>query len=36
MDLLVAESVLEFGSRLRDSRDEAMERARARGVASPA
>jgi hypothetical protein len=33
MDLLVAESVLEFGSSLREARDGAMEWARARGVA---
>ncbi|HEX6367494.1 MAG TPA: hypothetical protein VF006_01100 [Longimicrobium sp.] len=33
MDLLVAESVLEFGSSLREVRDGAMEWARARGVA---
>jgi hypothetical protein len=34
MDLLVAESVLEFGSSLREASDQAMEWARARGVAS--
>ena len=34
MDLLVAESVLEFGSSLREASDRAMEWARARGVAS--
>jgi hypothetical protein len=33
MDLLVADSVLEFGASLREARDEAMEWARARGVA---
>jgi hypothetical protein len=33
MDLLVAQSVLEFGTSLRDARDGAMEWARARGVA---
>jgi hypothetical protein len=33
MDLLVAESVLEFGSSLRQARDGAMQWARARGVA---
>jgi hypothetical protein len=33
MDLLVAESVLEFGSSLREARDGAMQWARARGVA---
>ena len=33
MDLLVAESVLEFGSSLREARDGAMQCARARGVA---
>jgi hypothetical protein len=33
MDLLVAESVLEFGCSLREARDEAMAWARARGVA---
>jgi hypothetical protein len=33
IDLLVAESVLEFGSSLREARDEAMEWAQARGVA---
>jgi hypothetical protein len=33
MDCLVAESVLEFGSSLREARDGAMEWARARGVA---
>ena len=33
MDLLVAESMLEFGSSLREARDEAMQRAQARGVA---
>jgi hypothetical protein len=33
MDRLVAESVLEFGSSLREARDGAMEWARARGVA---
>jgi hypothetical protein len=33
MDLLVAESVLEFGSSLREARDAAMQWAQARGVA---
>jgi hypothetical protein len=33
MDLLVAESVLEFGSSLREARDGAMQWARTRGVA---
>jgi hypothetical protein len=33
MDLLVAESVLEFGSSLREARDGAMQWAKARGVA---
>ncbi len=33
MDLLVAESVLEFGSSLREATDGAMQWARARGVA---
>jgi hypothetical protein len=33
MDLLVAESVLEFGSSLREALDDAIEWARARGVA---
>ena len=33
MDLLVAESVLEFGSSLREAEDGAMQWARARGVA---
>jgi hypothetical protein len=33
MDLLVAQSVLEFGTSLREARDGAMEWARARGVA---
>ncbi len=33
MDLLVAESVLEFGSSLREARDGAMQWARERGVA---
>jgi hypothetical protein len=33
LDLLVAESVLEFGSSLREARDEAMAWAQARGVA---
>jgi hypothetical protein len=33
MDLLVAESVLEFGSSSREARDGAMQWARARGVA---
>ena len=33
MDLLVAESVLEFGSSLREARDGAMVWARSRGVA---
>jgi hypothetical protein len=32
MDLLVAESVLEFGSSLREARDGAMQWAKARGV----
>ena len=32
MDLLVAESVLEFGSSLREARDDAMQWAQARGV----
>jgi hypothetical protein len=32
MDLLVAESVLEFGSSLREARDEAMQWAQARGA----
>jgi hypothetical protein len=36
MDLLVAESVLEFGSSLREALDDATEWARARGVAPPA
>jgi hypothetical protein len=34
MDLLVAESVLEFGSSLREARDGAMQWAKARGVAA--
>jgi hypothetical protein len=33
MDVLVAHSVLEFGTSLREARDRAMEWARARGVA---
>jgi hypothetical protein len=33
MDLLVAESVLEFGTSLREARDGAMQWAQARGVA---
>jgi hypothetical protein len=33
MDLLVAESVLEFGSSLREARDGAIQWAQARGVA---
>lgn len=33
MDLLVAESVLEFGTSLREAKDGAMEWPRARGVA---
>lgn len=33
MDLLVAESVLEFGSSLREARDGAMQWTRGRGVA---
>ena len=33
MDLLVAESVLEFGSSLREAKDGAMQWAQARGVA---
>jgi hypothetical protein len=33
MDLLVAESVLEFGSSLREARDGAMQWAKSRGVA---